>query len=333
MKYKYIFLILLLFITTVNVFGQTTFNLNKPKHERVAEALGYITGQEYSLDLIKKEFPQFEMNVFKAQISFNSTFGKSKEGMKKYLAEYFGQNEFNKYEIKLISEMEKIISNQTFSDEILANFISEVENRAKGNITSTVLETLLSFQFSDRPQDELISGFTTTFKTKGHLKSKKTDWQIKVPKSWKAEEADRPNIIQKFTSDYGSGNQSIMLMVKEIPITKGHKITKKEINDLFTEKEMKSSIPDDGKFISFTKMTLDNNPGGMIELEQIMERLNFKIKIRMVQFMFIRENKMYILQGTVDSEKTETDLSLEMKKYLPLYKLIANTIVVNDQYK
>lgn len=333
MKYKYTISILLFFITAINVFGQTTDNFKKPKYKRVSEAYGYIIGQEYSLDIIKKEFPQFEMSILKARMAFNSTFGKSKEGMKQYLAEYLGQNEFSQYEEKLISELKKMLGNQTFTEEIATNFISEVEGRAKGNIASTVLETLLSFQFSDRPQDELTSGFTTTFKTKGHPKSKNTDWQIKVPKSWKAEEADRPNIIQKFTSDYGAGNQTIMLMVKEMPLPKGYKITKEELNDLFTEKEMLVMVPDGGKFISFTKMTLDNNIGGMIEFEQTMERLDFKIKIRMVQFMFIRGNKMYMLQGTVGSEKADTDLSLEMKKYLPLYKLVANTIVVNDQYK
>jgi len=333
MKSKYLFSILLLCLTSLNLFGQTSENLIKTKYKRVSEAYGYISGQEYSLNLIKKEFPQFEINILKAQISFNSTFGKSKEGMKKYLTEYLGENEFKEHEEKLMSEMKKILGNQSFTEKIATNFISEVESRAKGNITSTVLETLLSFQFSDRPQDELTSGFTTTFKTKGHLKSKNTDWQIEVPKSWKAEEADRPHIIKKFTSDYGSGNQTIMLMVKEMPLLKGYKVTKEELNDLFTEKKMKHLVPDEGKFISYTRMTLDNNIGGMIEYEQIVERLDFKIRIRMVQFMFIRGNKWYFLQCSVGSENADSDLTLEMKKYLPLYKLVANTIVVNDQYK
>lgn len=333
MKYRYIFTILLFVVTTINVIGQPTDNLKRPKYERVSEAYGYLIGQEYSLNLIKKEFPQFEMSILKAQMAFNSTFGKVKEGMKKYLDEYLGKNEFKEYDEKSIAEMQKLLDNQTFTEIIATNFIEEVENRAKGKIASTVLETLLSFQFYDRPQDELTSGFTTTFKTKGHLKSKNTDWQIKVPKSWKADEAERPNIIQKFTSDYGSGNQSIMLIVKEMPLPKGYKITKEELSDFFTENEMKDMVPEGGKFISFTKMTLDNNIGGMIEYEQIMERLDFKIKIRMIQFMFVRGNKMYMLQCSVGSEKADTDLSLEMKKYLPLYKLVANTIVVNDQYK
>jgi hypothetical protein len=330
MKHKYAISILLLFITAINVFGQTIDNIKKTKYIRVSEAYGYLIGQEYSLDLIKKEFPQFEMSILKVKMSFNSTFGKSKEGMKKYLAEYLGQNEFNQYEERLISELTKMLDNQAFTEEIASNFISEVENRAKGNIAPTVLETLLSFQYSDRPQDELTSVFTTTFKTKGHPKSKNTDWQIKVPKSWKAEQADRPNIIQKFTSDYGAGNQSIMLMVKELP--KGYKLSKEELNDLFTEKEMKEMAIDGGKFISFTKMILDNNVGGMIEYEQTVERLDFEMKIRMVQFMFIRGDKWYSLQCSVGSAKTDIDLSSEMKEYLPLYKLVANTLVVNDQY-
>jgi hypothetical protein len=333
MKYKNKFLTLLFFLITLNIFGQTTDNLIRPKYKRVSEAYGYLMGQEYSLNLIKKDFPQFEINVLKAQMTFNSTFGKSKEGMQKYLTEYLGQNEFKDYEDKLITELNKLLANQSFSLENASQFISEVESRAKGNIPSTVLETLLSFQFFDRPQDELNFGFTTTFKTKGHPKSKNTDWQIKVPKSWKAEEAERPNIIQKFTSDYGSGNQTIMLMVREMPLPKGYKITVKEINDFFSEKEMKEMVQEGGKFISFTKMKLDNNIGGMVEFETNMERLDFKIKIRMLQFMFIRGNKMYMLQATVGSEKANTDLALEMKKYLVLYKLVANSIVVNDQYR
>lgn len=333
MKYKYIYCILILFLATINSFGQITDNINKPKYKRVSEAYGYIIGQDYSLNLIKNELPKLEINIIKVQMAFNSTFGKSKEGMKNYLKEYLGQSEFNLFEEKLINEIQKILNNQTFTEEIASNFINEVESRAKGNIPSTILETLLSFQFLDKPQDELIYGFTTLFKTKGHPKSKNTDWQIKIPKSWKAEEADRPNIIQKFTSEYGSGSQSIMIMVKEIPVQKEYKITENELNDLFTEKEMKSIVPVDGKFISFTKMKFDNNVGGMLEYVQTVERLDYKIKIRMVQFMFIRDNKWYFVQCSVSSDKTDTDLKLEMEKYLPLYKLVANTIVINDQYK
>lgn len=331
--FKFIFSFFTIAFLNCTVFALSNDNIKIAKYKRVSEAYGYIIGQDYTLNLIKKEFPKYELQILHAEMSFNSSFGKSKFEIKKYLIEYLGQIEFNNYEDKLMIAMKNMLGNQTFSEENVTNFITEVESRAKGNIASTVLETILSFQFLDRPQNELTTGFTSTFKTKSHPKAKNTDWQIKVPKSWKAEEADRPNIIQKFISDYGAGNNTIMILVKEMPLADGHKLTNEELNELFTEKEMKSTVPEGGKFISFTKMTLDNYIGGMIEYEQSTERLDYKINIRMVQFTFIKDDKMYILQGIVGSINENTDLSIEMKKYLPLYKLVANSIVVNDQYK
>ena len=332
MKNKLIFYIFIFALSATSVFGQTN-EIKKPKYERVSEAIGFLAGQEYSLDLIKSEFPKLELNITKAQIAFNLSFGKTKERMKSYLAEYLGNSGFKEFENNLAVEMKNTFGNQTLTEEIAITFIFEVESRAKGNIVSPVLETLLSFQYTTSPQSELLAGFSTVFKTKGHPKAKNTDWQIKVPRSWRAEEADRPNIIQKFISDFGTGYQSIMIMVKELQLPDGYKITKEELNDFFSEKEMKDMVPEGGKYISFAKMTFDKHVGGMIEYEMISKRLDFEIKIRMTQFMFIRGNQMYILQGSVSSEKAETNLSIEMQKYLPLYKLVANSIVVNDQYK
>jgi hypothetical protein len=332
MKIKSIISIITFVTFSFFASGQTPENIKKEKYKRVSEAYGYLIGQEYFFKIIKAEFPSLELNITKAQLLFNSTFGKSKENLKIYLSELLGKNEFKDYEIELIAELKKMVAKQTYTEENAIDFITEVENRANGQIASPVLETLLSFQFLDRPQDEFLLGFNKIFKTKGHPKSKDTDWQIRVPTSWRAEEADRPNIIQQFTSDYGDGDQSIMLIVKEIDLPKGYKLSKEDQNELFTEKEMKGFIPDGGNFISFKKMTLDNNAGGMLEFEQIVERLDIKVKMCLVAFIFIRDNKMYFLQGGI-SNKLNSDLTKEMQKYLPLFKLVANTIVVNDQYK
>ena len=333
MRSIYIIAIIVLALTSANIFGQTPDKIKKPKYERVSQAYGYLMGQEYTLSLIKSKYENLERNIIMVQMSFNSTFGGTKEGMKSYLIETLTEKNFISYDEKLMTELKKLLSGQTFTEEIAIKFLSEVESRAKGNIASPVLETLLFFQYSTRPHQELLDGFTKIFKTKGHPKSKNTDWQIEVPISWRESEGDRPNIIQKFTADFGESFHSIILMVKEMALPKGYKFSSKELNELFTEKKAKEMVPEGGQFILFTKMNLDNNIGGMLEIEQAVSRLDITIKVRMVQFMFIRNNKMYILQGAVGSEKTNTNLGLEMKKYLPLYKLVANSIVVNDQYR
>jgi hypothetical protein len=331
MKIKSIISIITFVIFSFLASGQTPEYIKKEKYKRVSEAYGYLIGQEYFFKIIKVEFPSLELNIIRAQLLFNSTFGKSKENLRIYLSEFLGENEFKDYEIELIAELKKMVARQMVTEEDALDFITEVGTRANGQIASPVLETLLSFQFVDRPQDEFLLGFNKIYRTKGHPKSKNTDWQIRVPKSWRAEEADRPNIIQQFTSDFGDGHQCIMLMVKEMELSKGYKWSKEDLNELFTEKEMKGFVPNGGKFISFKKMTLDNNLGGMLEFEQIVERLDIKVKMCLVAFIFIRDNKMYFLQGGI-SNKLNSDLTKEMQKYLPLFKLVANTIVVNDQY-
>lgn len=318
--------IMLVVFSTLNVFGQSTDRLKVPKPNRVSGAYGYLIAQEYSLGIIKEEFPQYKMRVLGAEALFRRTFGDSKEGMKKFLAEYLN----SKIIYELEDRIKKMVNDQIFTEELAENFISEVESRARGNIPSPVLETLLSFQFSERPQDEFTRGHIVIFKTKGHLKSKNTDWQVQVPQSWRSEEAGSSNVIQTFTSDFGSGNQSIILMNKEISLDNRYEISKIEIDEFFTEKEVKQYVP--GEFISFTKMTFYNNVGGMMVYEQIGQNLDIKIKMRFANFTFIRENILYSLQCTVSSTNIEEDLSLEFDKYLPLFKLVANSIVVNDQY-
>jgi hypothetical protein len=332
MKCKRIVSTLLYILCALFVSGQSSINIIKPLSERATDAYGYLVGQECYLQKIKTKYPDLQSKITLAQFSFDKTFGKSKENLRNYFKKNLGEKEFNELEMKVLTGMRKSISNQTLNEEIALNFITEVENRAKGQIASPYLETILSFQFLDKPEDEFLKGFTNKFKTKGHIKAKGTDWQINVPKSWKAEEGDRPNIIQKFTNENCKCRQSITLMVKEMSLPKGYKITKEELNDFFTEKEMKTSIPPGGKFIAFKKMTFDANIGGMLEIEQTVKRLDTTVKAREIIYMFIRDNKQYILSITMGSEKLDTDLTIEMQKYLSLYKLIANSIVVNDQY-
>lgn len=330
---RHFFIHFCIFLFSLNGFCQSNEKLDKSKYKRVSEAYGYLIGQDYSLNIIKNKFPQLGPNIKIALMTFYSTFSNSKQGMKNYLLGYLSESEFNMYEESTKAEINKSLSDQTFTEKSAKAFISEVESRAKGNIISPVLETLLSFQYSNQPSQEFLEGFTNTFKTIGHSKSKNTDWQIEVPISWKPSEGERPNIIQTFTSDFGDGSQMIILLVKEMSLPEDYSFTKNELNEIFTEKEIRNMIPQGAVFISFTKMTFDNNQGGMLEFEQSVSRLDINIKVRMVQFMFIRKNKMYILQGTVSSEMIDLDLGLDMKKYLPLYKLVANSIVVNDQYK
>ncbi len=319
-----------LFCIITNILAAQNFEVVRPKNIRTSEAYGFLLGQEFTINQIKNNFPQYNNNVQRVEILFNTNFGKCKSKMIAYLTNFLGAKDFATYNYEMNTKLQEKLGPMKLEPEIIEAFISEVENRSKGNIPSTILETLLSFQFSEYPSNEFTSGFIKTFKTKGHRKSKGTDWQLKIPISWKSEEADRPNIIQKFTSDYGSGLQSIMIMVRETP--DNYIMTNEEIKYFLTTEGLKTMIPDGARFISSGSTTIDNIQSGVLECEQVVKQLDYNIKIRMLQFVFFYNNKFYSVQCTTSALTETTNLDAEMKKYLPLFKLVANSIVINQQY-
>jgi hypothetical protein len=331
-RYKIVSTIILIILSIKpNTLCTQNLSITQPKYIRASEAYGFVLGQEFTLNKIKYNFPQYVAELQRVELLFNVCFGRSKKKIIVYLKEYLGDENFEKYDSELKSKSLEMLETLKLEAEIIEAFIIEVENRSKGNIPSPILETLLSFQFSDYPEDEFNYGFTKTYKTFGHTKSKGTDWQLKVPISWISQEAERPNIIWKFTSDYGSGLQNITMMVKEV--SDNHILTNEEISFFLTTDGLKIMVPDGARYISSSVTTIDNLKSGVIECEQVIQNIDFSIKIRMLQFVFIYKNKIYSVGCTTSALSETINLDAEMKKYLPLFKLVANSIVVNQQYK
>lgn len=325
------FLVLLI---SFSVQSQDKLDLQKPKYERVSRAYGFIMGQEFALKRIEGKFPELKIKVLRSRLMFNSSFDIAFVGLKKYLVNYLGGDaNFKKFENKFSSEIAEVINTQEFSFEESENFLTEVNDRSSGAITSPVLETLLFFQYENRPFFEFKTGYINEFNTKGHPKSKGTDWSIKIPKSWKGAESSLPNVIQHFTSDYGDGRESIQIMVKNIPTPKGTKLTSKEIDLYFSEKNMKEEFSNSLGFISFTKMTIGGNKGGLVETEKVYEKLGVNFKLRMHNYLFIRNNQLYFITASMSTSDTDKSLISEANKFNPLFLLIINSLVVNDQYK
>lgn len=334
--YKQLILIslsLICFIFSFISYSQSNLNTKKTKFLRVTEAYGYIKGQAYLIEQIKSDFPQLEFKIKYAETTFASSFGRSEKNMKVFILEKIGENKFPEFENTLMKEFESLWNKQKFTEDSAEDFLKEIERRSKGEIPEIILETLLSFEYLDSPQKEFASGYVYPFRTKNHPKSSNSDWQIKVPKSWKAEEADRPHIVQKFIDDYGDGINSIMLYVKELPLEKGYKISNKDLADFFVESNMRDMVPNGQKFLSFEKIQIEGKTAGMIEFEGLSERINIKVHIRSIQYVFLFENKMFMVHCSVSSKNLSEDMNLKMKKYLPLFKSVANTIVLFDRYK
>jgi hypothetical protein len=184
------------------------------------------------------------------------------------------------------------------------------------------------------PVAEMSQDFKRTFRTKDHSKAKGVDFQISYPMSWTAQEGIRPNIIQKMQSDNGFGAGGITLMVKDIPLFEGRKLTSKEKALMFAPNNIKNLVADDVVFVSAKPVVLDAQKGAMLVFDQVLERVDNKMKIRTVQFVTSYEDKIIMINCTISvNEESFAKLDEKHKRLEPLFKSVANSFVIQSQYK
>ena len=153
---------------------------NKPLYMDLGKTHGFIRGQSISLNHISNEYPTLSLHAKKAELEFNGTFGVAENKIKNLLKEML-EDEYPEYIAKMDKEIRSSINLQQINREIAAQFLDEVEARARGTIPSPMLETLLHYQFEKRPSEELIRGFRATYQTNGHPKAKGINIQIEYP--------------------------------------------------------------------------------------------------------------------------------------------------------
>jgi len=311
--------------------SQVEFKLpSNPDPKILSQAYGYLKGQQFTLDKIKKGYPELELEVTRCELEFNLVFKKASDNINRELKKLLG-NEFEKYEREMIGDLKSMLSQQIITEDLAINFIEEVKQRSIGKIESPVLETLLTYQFIDNPAKEFSSGFINSYSTKGHPKTKDVTINAKLPLSWSQKEGDRPNVIQKFVSENGKGQEIILFMVTDLGLPNDYKITKDELNEFFTESELKQMIPDGSEFISAKRITLDNHIGGQLIFMTTQERLDFSLTMQAAHFITIYEGKMVFLQCMVSAEVGE-NLSDRFNLFLPLFRQVANSLILMDQY-
>ena len=325
MKNLYILIIFLINFS----YGQA---VKQDKTIRASMVYGYFTGIETALANISELNSNFRSDVNQINLLLTTNFGQSKKNAIKYL------NGIDNWEETMKSKMDSlkqlIHTNILFStDEETAIYLKELEKNLKGNIPSPMLENILSFQYENQPSKEFSKGYTYTFNTKGHKKSKNTELILTIPKSWSSQEGKQPNVIQLFVSDCGNGSNSISILTQEMPYTKEEfgNLTFEEIDklykeDLFTEEYAKNFI--DGKFISYKPMNIAGRAGFLVVYEVINERMGMKIKMRNNAYIFHDVTYLHFINCGIGTPTLEENLEEKSNIINPLFFMIVNSIVV-----
>jgi hypothetical protein len=320
--------ILIIFFVNFS-YGQA---VRQDKTIRASMVYGYFTGIETALTNISELNPNFRSEVNQLNLLLTTNFGQSKKNAIKYL------NGIDNWEDTMKSKMDSIKqiihTNILFStNEETKIYLKELEKNLKGNIPSPMLENILSFQYENQPSKEFSNGYTYTFNSKGHKKSKNTELILTIPKSWSSQEGKQPNVIQLFTSDCGNGLSSISLLTTEIPYSSEDivKLSFEQIDkiykeDIFSEEYAKNFIQ--GKFISYKPMSIAGRAGFLVVYEVTQETMGMKIKMRNNTYVFHDSTYLHVINCSIGTGILTENLEETAIMTDQLFFMIVNSIVI-----
>lgn len=298
----------------------------------LGRTFGFCYGQRLSLTQLRQMFPDLETQIMLAEMQWNTAFKEAEEGVEARL-KALAPDQWTDTRAKMIAQFEPILKQQNSkaTREIAINFLEVVEQRAKGAIDSPNREMLLAShpKFMKSPELEFAAGYTGTFSSKGHSKAKGVELTVRYPLSWKQLEADRPNIVQKWTSDGGHGTDIFMVQIRKLPALP----TPQESAELFTESFAKEMFEDGGKTLSYTTGRLENLPLGIIHFTQTTKRLDLSVDTRGVFYYLVLDDAFIVLQFMCYTPGGAEAMEARIKQLEPLTRAIVNSLVLPTNYK
>lgn len=168
---------------------------------------------------------------------------------------------------------------------------------------------------------EFASGDVLTYSTKGHPKAHGLSITFKRPKGWTHKEGDRPHIVQKFARPGGLETLTFTILEQ----------TPEKIAEMLTEQAMRK-LPESMTYISGKETKIDGLPGFVLNMSMQAQTAGQTVHARMITFSFGYKSFLCHLTGSVGG-LTDVGLEERMAELMPLFTLIANSIVVENKWQ
>lgn len=305
-------------------------NFNPTSIKGMAQAYGFVLGQEYSLSRIEKEFPELTADVELARAQFGSTFPDIKAKLETQLRQAMGEKLFQETRTALQTKLKSTLGRQQITREIAGSFLQQVKGRSKGEIESPVLEYLLTVKYAANPVGEFTDGFRQRYKTDGTGKSQGLKMNLQLPRSWLGKDGERPHIVQKWVSENGTGLEIILLDIRD---GQGYNPTKKEIEEFVRSGEVKEAVPEGFTYVASGNFTLEMRTGYWVQMARPIERAEMKFyqDVLMYQFFF-RGKAVGLMCQAVGPEAEKPKVNEAFKRIRPLCQQVLNSLVLTQIY-
>lgn len=308
--------------------GALALNVNSVSSNGIARAYGFVWAQDRSLDRVAAQFPELQRDVELTRLEFSARFPRMKEKLEQTLRGAMPAPEWKSFEAKM---SERITAQDRPVSQVEAQqFLQLVRERAKGDIDATVLGYMLAVQYETNPSAEMANGFKQPYQTKGAGKAKGVQVNMQLPRSWLAAEGNRPNIVQKWVSENGTGGETVMLLIND---TDGPDPTKADIAAFLKDGGANDIVPEGGKLLSSRAVTIERQPGYLVEFDLDQERAGLALTTRMAMYLVFYRGKAIGLQCTAGAPiEKRAAVAKAFDRVRPLCQQVANSIVFPQKY-
>lgn len=336
---------LMSFFLFVGVAKANSLYIDPLKVKDIHTTYGFVIGQNYRLELIRDRFPQLGLDVSRALNAFSSSpFGEGFNALEKKVR-YDSKRLYNDSEFiynKLIKQIKDFYLKEpnlpvNLTLDEAREFIYEVNLRAAGQLPDSIISTLLysNPSYNKNPEKEFLDGWTKVFRTQEHHKSKGVDFSVSIPLSWTSREGNRPNIIQVFESHLELWNTSCNIMVLELNSNFEDDLLKDMKINFFDLMSLDDIVPEKATLINYKSTRMEGAPAGIVVIDLMSQQMDLVMIMRITQFMIIHNDKLVLIQfinGVEAKHETSVSLTSLQEKYYPLFRQIANSLVLNDRY-
>jgi hypothetical protein len=267
-------------VSAIGVLGygqQATAALyhNQTSIKAISKAYGFILGQEFSLARVERTYPVATMQVELARVTFNSAFPDIKKKIEAELTAALTEPKFKELSTGMDNKIRPFLTKQQLTPQLAQQFLEQVTARAKGDkIEPDVLRYLLAIRYATNPVEEFGDGFRQRFRTDGTGKSQGIRLVLQLPRSWFAKDGERPHIVQKWTSEGGTGSSMIMLDIRD---AQGYNPDRREMERFVKSGEVREAVPDGGTMHDAGTFTMEQRTGYWLDMSVKLERAGFRM--------------------------------------------------------
>lgn len=315
-------------VSVVSTQDGPLINHNEKSVRGLAKAYGFLIGQDSTLREIARRYPTMTAEAQLARLTFDAAFPGLLPAIERELTIVVGAEKLPALREQMLKALDDL--RQPLDPTAAAEFLQQVRDRSRGEgVETDVLSYLLAIRYSRQPVSEYVDGFRERYQTDGTGKAQGVKLVLQLPRSWLAQDGERPHIVQKWTNEGGTGLSVITLDIRDLG---GPAPTVQEVDELIRSGEMRREFAALGTVLDLGRFTVERQPGVRLELSTLQERVG-PLYSRGVLYQVYFRGKAVGLMCMASRPESERSRADDASKLLePLCRQVANSLVLIQLY-